>query len=104
MSPWWYFGLTLLLEAPVVGLFYRRRWREAVVPFFLLNLFTWPLLHYLMLTTRIPVWQLETGIWLTEGTGYALLLKTPAPRALLVSGLANGLSYGTGLILNHYIY
>lgn len=103
MSPWWFFGLTLVLEAPVVGGAWRRQRKEVIAPFLLLNLFTWPLLHYIMATTAIPVWQLEIGVWLTEGTGYALLVNTKPGKAYTVAGLANGLSYGTGLLITHYL-
>lgn len=104
MNPWWFFALTLLLEAPVVGYFYRRQWRAAILPFFLLNLFTWPLLHYLMATTEIPLWQLEIGVGLAEGTGYALLVNTKPGKAFAVAGLANGWSYGIGLLVIHYFF
>jgi hypothetical protein len=101
---WWFFALTLVLEAPVVWLGYRNGWKKAVLPFLLLNLFTWPLLHYLLLITDIDINWLEAGVALTEGTGFYLLVERKAAKALLVSLLANGFSYGAGLIINHYFF
>jgi hypothetical protein len=101
---WWFFVLTLVLEAPVVWLGYRNEWKKSVLPFLMLNLFTWPLLHYLLLTTDIDINWLEAGVALTEGAGFYLLLERKAAKALLVSLLANGFSYGAGLIINHYFF
>lgn len=99
---WWFFALTLLLEAPVVGIGYRQVWKNAWVPFLLLNLFTWPLLHYLLLTTTISINWLEAGVTLAEAAGYYLLVEQKAAKALLISILANGFSYGTGLLINYF--
>lgn len=99
---WWFFALTLLLEAPVVGIGYRHVWKNAWVPFLLLNLFTWPLLHYLLLTTTISINWLEAGVTLAEAAGYYLLVEQKAAKALLISILANGFSYGTGLLINYF--
>lgn len=101
---WWFFLLTLVIEAPVVYRGYRPAWKDAVLPFILLNLFTWPLLHYLLLTTTIDINLLEAGVTLAEATGYYLLVQRKMLKALLVSFLANGLSYGAGLIINYFFF
>lgn len=103
MSPWWYFGLTLLLEIPVALYGYKKEWKTALVSCCLLNLFTWPLLTYLLLHTRVDLLWLEAGVLLAETTGYKLLLNSRWPKALLVAGIANGLSYGAGLLINTYL-
>ena len=99
MNPWWFFGLTLVLEAPVIALFYRGQWKEAALPFLLLNLFTWPLLHYLLQTTDLPLPLMELGVALAEMTGYALLVRGGWGKAFLAAFAANGFSYGVGLII-----
>ena len=103
MNAWWFFALTLLLEFPVILLLYRKEWKKAVVPCLLLNLFTWPLLHYLLWTTDISINLMEFGIALLESIGYKLLLKGSWGRALAAGFLANGISYGAGLLINSYI-
>lgn len=102
MNPWFFFILTLLIEFPVILLFYRKQRKEIVVPFLLLNLFTWPLLHFLLLTTAISLPVMELGVALTEMTGYKILMKSSWVRSFAAAFVANGLSYGTGLLINNY--
>lgn len=102
MNAWWFFALTLLIEFPVILLFYRKQRKEIVVPFLLLNLFTWPLLHFLLLTTAISLPLMEVGVALTEMTGYKLLMKSSWGRSFTAAFMANGVSYGTGLLINNY--
>jgi hypothetical protein len=104
LMAWWFFVLTLLLEAPVVYYGYRQQWRKAVLPFLLINLFTWPLLHYLLLTTDIDINIMEAGVVLVEATGYFFLVERKVMKAFVVSLLANGLSYGAGLIITHFFF
>ena len=102
MNAWWYFGLTLLIELPVIFLFFRDRWNEVVIPFLLLNLFTWPLLHYFLLTTDLPVPFLELGVATTEMIGYKLLMKCSWKKSFAASFVANGISYDAGILINNY--
>lgn len=101
MNPWWFFLLTLVLEFPVVLLFYKNQWKEVVIPFLLLNLFTWPLLHFLLLSTGFPLPVMELGVAMAEMAGYKILMKSSWKKSLVTSFLANGISYGTGIIINN---
>ncbi len=103
MSPWWFFGLTLLLEIPVIYLFFQRQWNAVLIPFFLLNLFTWPLLHYLLLTTQYSLPLMELGVALVEMTGYKFLMNSSWKKSFLASFVANALSYGTGILINNFL-
>ena len=103
MNAWWFFLLTLAAEYPVVLFFYRQEWRKALLPCLLLNLFTWPLLHYLLFTTHIPLPLMEIGVALTEMIGYRLLLKSSWGRSFVIAFVANGVSYAIGLLINNYI-
>lgn len=103
MNAWWFFALTLLIEFPIILLFYYKQWKEILVPFFLLNLFTWPLLHFLLLTTDISLSLLELGVALAETAGYKLLMKSSWGRSFAAAFIANGVSYGVGLLINNYI-
>jgi hypothetical protein len=93
LMAWWFFVLTLVLEAPVVWLGYRKGWKKAVLPFLLLNLFTWPLLHYLLLTTDIDINWLEAGVALTEGVVIIYWWNTKRQRHYLY------LCWPTGLVM-----
>ena len=103
MNAWWFFALTLLIEFPIILLFYYKQWKEILIPFFLLNLFTWPLLHFLLLTTDISLSLLELGVALAETAGYKLLMKSSWGRSFAAAFIANGVSYGVGLLINNYI-
>ena len=75
MGVWNYFVLTLLLELPIVLLFFKGEWKFALLIGFLLNLFTWPLLHILLFYTGININILEIGVAITESIGYYLLMQ-----------------------------
>jgi hypothetical protein len=98
-----YFLLTLVLELPIVLLAFKKERKQVLLVGFLLNLFTWPLLHVILYSTAININVLEAGVAITEGAGYWLLLQCRWQKAFLLSFLVNGLSYGAGLILNNYI-
>ena len=100
MQLYFYFLLTLLIELPIVVLYFRKQWKQALWIGFLLNLFTWPLLHVFIFETRIDLNFLEIIIAITEGVGYFLLMKCKWWKGLLLSFLANGLSYGIGVLIN----
>ncbi len=68
---------------------------------FLLNLFTWPLLHIFLFETRIAINYLEIMIAITEGIGYFLLMRCKWWKALLLSLIVNGISYGAGILINN---
>ena len=103
MPIWCYFILTLVIELPIVVLFFKNEWKYALLIGFLLNLFTWPLLHLLIFTFNIDINLLEIGVAITEGTGYWLLMKCNWKKGMLLGFLANGISYGIGVVLNNYI-
>ena len=101
MSIFFSFLLTILIELPVVLLFFKKQWKLALLTGILLNLFTWHMLHVFLYSTKINLNILELGVAITEGTGYWIFLKCGWKKALAVSFLANGLSYGIGLLINY---
>jgi hypothetical protein len=103
MGVWNYFVLTLVLELPIVLLFFKGEWKFALLIGFLLNLFTWPLLHILLFYTSIDINILEIGVAITESLGYYLLLQCSWKKAMALGFTANAVSYGVGLLLNHFI-
>lgn len=100
MSPWWFFVLTLVIEFPIIFLFYHKDWKEVIIPFLLLNLFTWPLLHFVLFSTDLPLPILEIGVALAEMIGYKLLMKSNWKKSATASFLANCVSYGAGILIS----
>jgi hypothetical protein len=100
MPLYFYFLLTLIVELPIVVLYFRKRWKQALLIGFLLNLFTWPLLHVFLFETSVNVNLLEIAIAITEGVGYFLLMRCKWWKGLLLSFVVNGLSYGIGILIN----
>jgi hypothetical protein len=100
MRLYFYFLLTLIIELPVVLLFFKSQWKQALLVGFLLNLFTWPLLHLFLFETTININFLEIIIAVTEGVGYFLVMKCKLWKGLLLSFFVNGLSYGIGILIN----
>lgn len=103
MSAWWFFVLTLVIEFPVVLFYYQHQWKQVVAPFLLLNLFTWPLLHFLLLNTGFSLPVMELGVALAEMTGYKFLMNSSWRKSLIVSFAANGISYSAGILINSYL-
>jgi hypothetical protein len=103
METWFYFLATLIIELPIVVIFFTKQWKYALLVGFLLNLFTWPLLHILLFYTGININLLETGVAITESIGYYLLMQCRWKKALALGFIANAISYGIGIILNSYI-
>ena len=101
MAIYLYFLMTLLIEMPLVLFCFKRQWKYALLIGFLLNLFTWPLLHVLLFSTEINVNILELGVALVEGFGYWIFMECGWKKAFAVSFLVNVLSYGIGLLTNN---
>lgn len=103
MGVWNYFIATLIIELPIVLLFFRKDWKFALLIGFLLNLFTWPVLQILLFYTNTAVNILEIAVAVTESIGYYILMQCSWKKALVLGFTANAISYGIGLILNNYI-
>lgn len=100
MPFYFYFFLTLLLELPIVLLFFKKQWKFALLIGVLLNLFTWPLLHVLMYYSAIDINVLEVGVALSEGLGYWIFMQCTWQKGFGVSFFVNGFSYGIGILIN----
>jgi hypothetical protein len=101
MIYWLYFLLTLAIELPIVFLFFKKETKQALIAGFLLNLFTWPLLHVLLFYTAANLNVLELGVALTESIGYKLMMNCSWKKGILLGFIANAASYGIGLLINN---
>lgn len=100
MAMFQYFFYTLLMELPVVTVFYSHEWKKMLIIGFLLNLFTWPLLTLLYFYTDIHLLFLELGVVIIEAIGFRIFLIGSMKKALLVSLLANSFSLFVAVVLN----
>lgn len=99
MINWLYFLLTLVIELPIVFLFFKKEVKQVLIAGFLLNLFTWPLLHVLLFYTNANLNVLELGVAATESMGYKLMMNCTWKKAVLLGFVANAASYGIGLLI-----
>jgi hypothetical protein len=103
MGAWLYFIATLIIELPIIFLFFKNDWKFALLIGFLLNLFTWPLLHILLFYTPVNINILEVGVAIAESAGYYFLMQCSWKKALTLGFAANAISYGAGIVLNNFI-
>jgi hypothetical protein len=101
---WLFFLLTLIIEFPVVYLFYKKQLKHVLLPFFLLNLFTWPLLHIFLDNSDYNIYLLELCVVIIEAIGYKLFMKSSWGKAFFVSFVANALSYFIGVLIFEYFF
>jgi hypothetical protein len=82
---------------------FEQQWQYALLVGFLLNLFTWPLLHLLLFTTSWNIHLMEIAVAMVESIGYRLLMKANWTKSIVLGFLANAISYGIGEIINLYL-
>lgn len=93
--------LTLLLEIPIVGFFFRRRKRKyAYLIGFLANIITWPIVNVIRLNTDFNLNIVQIGVVLGEGIAYWIFLECGWKKGLLISTLANLISF----IVTKFVY
>ncbi len=97
---YWYFLLTLVIEVPIIIWLIKGSIKQKILIAFLLNLFTWPLLHVLFYYTNFNIQLMELCIAIIEGLGYWLFFKNSLIKSLIAGFVANGLSYGIGLLIH----
>ncbi len=86
--------LTILLELPVVGFFFvRKKRKNALLVCLLTNLVTWPIINILRLNTEINSDIIAIAVVAAEGAAYWFFLETGFKKGLLMSFVANLLSY-----------
>lgn len=96
-----YFLLTIAVELPIVVLWLRKEWKNALWIGLLLNLFTWPSLVTLISITNWNIPVMEIGVVLIEGWGYQLFFRRGWIISMSMSLLVNGISYGLGLLIDY---
>jgi hypothetical protein len=90
--------LTIVIEMAIaLALMWKHRKRLRVdVP--LLNCVTHPIATVLLRWGWLPFWPAEILIWLAEAFGYRTVTGLPAGKALLLSGVCNGVTAFIALV------
>lgn len=97
MEMFQYLFYTILLEVPIVILFYRSQWKAVIVVEILLNCFTWPILSLLYFMYPHSLLFFELGVFITEAVAFKLFFYDSWAKALLASFTANTTSLLIGV-------
>lgn len=100
MATFQYLFYTILLETPVVILFYRNQWKNVIVVEILLNCFTWPVLSLLYFMYPYSLLFFEAGVVITEAIAFKVFFNGSWLKALLASLSANSASLFIGIWIN----
>ncbi|HNP20524.1 MAG TPA: hypothetical protein PKM63_08955 [Panacibacter sp.] len=101
MAIFQYLFYSILLETPLVMLFYRREWKNVIPVEILLNSFTWPILSLLYFMYPHSLLQFEAGVVIAEAAAFKVFFEGSWIKALLASFSANATSLLAGVWINH---
>jgi hypothetical protein len=86
--------LTILVELPIIGFFFRKRKRRpALMLGLMVNVVTWPIANIIRLNTEWNLNYVEIGVVIFEGIAYWLFLGRNVKRAVLITLAANAASF-----------
>jgi len=88
------FLITLLIELPIVILFFKRKKRkEAAWMAFLINIITWSIAHIIFFSTELPIYPVAIGLAIGEAIAFYLMLNCNWKKAISIAILTNLLSF-----------
>ena len=86
--------LTLLLELPIIALFYKKKKRSTAVTYgFFIVLASWPIVHILKMSTDININYIEIGVIIAEGLALWILTNCGWKKGFLISLVINCFSF-----------
>ena len=86
--------LTLILEIPIAGFFFKKRKRRtAYLACLFVNLVTWPLINIIRLKTEWDLNLVEIFVVIAEGFGYWFILNCGWKKAALITIVSNIISF-----------
>jgi len=86
--------LTLLLEIPIIALFFTRRKRQqAILAGTLINTISWSVAHILFFTMDINIYLVAVVLAIGEAIAFHFFLPCNWRIAILISLIANSLSF-----------
>ncbi len=93
--------LTLLIELPIIALFFKRKKRPVALMYgVLVNLISWLIAHILKISTDINIVVIEVVIITGEAVGLWLLTGCGWKKGFIMSVIANSLSF----LATYYIH
>ena len=88
------FLLTILVELPLIILFFKRKKRQSILgTSFLINVVSWSAAHVILLTTDIDPYYVIGGIVVSEALAFSILLERNWKKGILISVIVNTLSF-----------
>ena len=86
--------LTLLLEIPIIALFFKRRKRQqAILVGTLINVISWSVAHILFFTMDINIYLVAVVLAIGEAIAFHFFFPCNWRIAILISIIANSLSF-----------
>ena len=86
--------LTILLELPIIALFFKKkkRWTAVIYGLFMI-LVTWPIVHILKMSTEININYIEIGVIIAEGLALWTLTNCGWKKGFLIAIAINCSSF-----------
>ena len=86
--------LTLLIELPIIALFFRRKKRQAVILMSaLINIISWAVAHIIIFSTDINIYYIAIVIAIGEAIAFQKFLPCIWKKAIIISVIVNSLSF-----------
>ena len=86
--------LTILLELPIIALFFRRKKRQAALLMAaLINIISWSAAHILFFSTDINIYYIAIGLATGEAIAFHFLLACNWKKAIIMAVIVNSLSF-----------
>ena len=94
------FLLTVLIELPIIALFFKRKKRRLAIPIALvINIISWSVSHIIFFTTDTNMNYVAIGLGIGEAIAFHKFLECNWKKAIVLSLLVNCLSFfGTRLM------
>jgi hypothetical protein len=88
------FLLTILIELPIIALFFKRKKRQAAVLMALLiNVISWSVSYIIFFSTDINMYYVATGLAIGEAIAFHKFLECSWKKAIIMSLIVNSLSF-----------
>lgn len=88
------FVLIILIELPIISLFFKRKKRqEALLMSLLINVITWAVSSLIFITTDINMYYVAIVLAIGEAIAFYKVLKCNWTKAIIMSLIVNSLSF-----------
>ena len=88
------FFLTILIELPIIALFFKRKKRQAAVLMALLiNIISWAITNIIFFTTDVNMTYVAIALAIGEAIAFRKFLECSWKKAIIISIIVNSLSF-----------